>query len=295
LSELNHNIRRYVERATKQTDVTELLRMQFDDYSHTLGPAYHALKTSDHVSRYRRGIVNQAQKWLFNEKWLKETAEELALQSRFTPAQAEQEIAHYLDFIVDQLEGLDPLIADIDARHAQYLRTSLRQVRYQLSSADGNFKDRLASLAQHLSALRQDGMIELPEDSPQLRQFPVKIPDSHGFYTPPQKRAPFIPNNILSPVLAPADLALLRADTIRDVTQAFSPDKVNRKALAMLGKLQRLSVTKFPEDVRDDLHWLTTIIAYAHHPEVEYGLDIMDGDAVSLGGYRVMPFELIKL
>jgi hypothetical protein len=56
-----------------------------------------------------------------------------------------------------------------------------------------------------------------------------------------------------------------------------------------------LSVTKFPEDVRDDLHWLTTIIAYAHHPEVEYGLDIMDGDAVSLGGYRVMPFELIKL
>jgi len=295
LSELNQNIRRYVERATKQTNVSELLRLQFNDYSHTLGPTYHALKTSDHVSRYRRDIVNQAQKWLYNEKWLQEAAEELALQSRFSPAQAEHEIAHRLEFIVNQLEGLDPLIADIDERHAQYLRTSLRQIRYQLGSADGNFKDCLVSLAQHLSALRQEGLIELPEESPQLRQFPVKIPDTHGFYTPPQKRAPFVPNNILSPILAPSDLALLRADTMRDVTQAFSPDKVNRKVLGMFGKSHRLPVTQIPEDVRDDLHWLTTIIAYAHHPDVEYGLDIVDGDAVALGGYRVVPFELVKL
>lgn len=295
LSELNHNIRRYVERATKQTDVAELLHMQFNDYSHTLGPAYHALKTSDHVSRYRRDIVNQAQKWLYNEKWLQEAAEELALQSRFSPAQAEQEITYRLEFIVNQLDGLDPLIEDIDERHAQYLRTSLRQVRYQLSSADGNFKDRLVALAQHLSALRLGGMIELPEDSPQLRQFPVKIPDTHSFYTPPQKRAPFVPNNILSPILAPSDLALLRADTMRDVTQAFSPDKVNRKVLGLFGKSQRLPVTQFPDDLRDDLHWLTTIIAYAHHPDVEYGLEITQGDAVALGGYRVVPFELIKL
>jgi hypothetical protein len=293
LSELNHNIRRYVERATKQTDVAELLRMQFNDYSHTLGPAYHALKTSDHVSRYRRDIVNQAQKWLYNEKWLQEAAEELALQSRFSPAQAEQEIAHRLEFIVNQLDGLDPLIADIDERHAQYLQTSLRQVRYQLSSADGNFKDRLVSLAQHLSALRLDGMIELPEGSPQLRQFPVKIPDTHGFYTPPQKRAPFIPTNILSPILAPSDLALLRADTMRDVMQAFSPDKVNRKVLGFFNGHKRLPVNEIP--VLDDLHWLTTIIAYAHHPDVSYGLEVTNEEPVQIGNYRVVSFDLVKL
>jgi len=293
LSELNHNIRRYVERATKQTDVAELLRMQFNDYSHTLGPAYHALKTSDHVSRYRRDIVNQAQKWLYNEKWLEEAAEELALQSSFSPAQAEQEIAHRLEFIVNQLDGLDPLIKDIDERHAQYLRTSLRQVRYQLSSTDGNFKDRLVSLAQHLSALRLDGMIELPEGSPQVRQFPVKIPDTHGFYTPPQKRAPFVPNNILSPILAPSDLALLRADTMRDVTQAFSPDKVNRKVMGFFNGHKRLPITEIP--VRDDLHWLTTIIAYAHHPDVSYGLEVTNGEPVQIGNYRVVSFDLVKL
>jgi hypothetical protein len=96
-------------------------------------------------------------------------------------------------------------------------------------------------------------------------------------------------------MLAPSDLALLRADTLRDVTQAFSPDKVNRKVLGMFGKSQRLPVTQIPDEARDDLHWLTTIIADAHHPDVEYGLKIVEGEAVSLGGYRVVPFELVKL
>jgi len=61
LSELNQNIRRYVERATKQTDIADLLRLQFDDYTQTLEPAYQALKTSDHVLHYRCDIVNQIQ------------------------------------------------------------------------------------------------------------------------------------------------------------------------------------------------------------------------------------------
>ena len=72
------------------------------------------------------------------------------------PAQAEQ-THRYLEFIVHQLEGLDPLLEDIDERHAQYLRTSLRQIRYQLGSADGSFKDCLVSLAQQLSAMRKKG------------------------------------------------------------------------------------------------------------------------------------------
>lgn len=293
LSELNQNIRRYVERATKQMEVADLLRLQFDDYTQTLGPAYHALKTSDHVSRYRRDIVNQIQTWLVDDDWLSHTAEELAAQSRLSPSQAEHEITQSLLFIVHQLEGLDPLLADIDARHAQYLRTSFRQIRCKLGNADGSFKDRLVSLAQNLSALRDDGLTELPDDAPGLRQMPVRVPDLRSFYTMPQRRAPFTPDSIIIPSLHPDDFAALHALTMQDVTQAFSPQKVNRKVLAFFNGHKRLSITEIP--VRDDLHWLTTIIAYAHHPEVNYGLEVVEGEAVRVGKYKVMPFELVKL
>ncbi len=157
LNELNQNIRRYTERVTKDKPVPELMRMQFDDYAPALGAAYHALKTSDHISRYRRDIVDRLEAWLQDDDWLDRAAGELALQRRVTPGQAEHEISHALHFIVEQLEGLDPLLAELDRRHTQYLRTSLRQVQYQMSSADGNFKERLIGLAQRRAAARPGG------------------------------------------------------------------------------------------------------------------------------------------
>jgi hypothetical protein len=294
LSELNQNIRRYVERATHENDVADLLHLQFDDYTRTLGPAYHALKTSDHVSRYRRDIINQVQLWQNDGNWLDQTAEELASQSRLSPAQAEQEVSHYLQFIAHQLEGVDPILDDIDHRHAAYLRTSLRQIRYQLGSADGSFKDRLGALARMLSGLADEGYQDLPEESPGLRQMPIRLPDLHSFYTPPIRRAPFNPEEVILTTLQPDELLSLHSIMMQDVTQAFSPEKVNRKVLGFFNGHHRLNVAELPRDVLDDLHWLTTIIAYAHHPDVSYGLIVSGGEPLEVGPYRVASFDLIK-
>lgn len=294
LSELNQNIRRYVERATRESDVADLLHLQFDDYVQTLGPTSHALKTSDHVSRYRRDIINQVQLWQNDAGWLDQTAEEMAAQSRLSPAQAGQEISHYLQFIAHQLEGVDPILEDIDHRHAAYLRTSLRQIRYQLGSADGSFRDRLGSLAKMLAGLVDDSYLDLPEESPGLRQTPIQLPDLHSFYTPPVRRAPFNPDEIVLPTLQPDEFLSLRAAMLQDVAQAFSPEKVNRKVLGFFNGHQRLNVAELPRDVLDDLHWLTTIIAYAHHPDVSYGLAVAEGEPVEVGPYRVASFDLIK-
>ena len=295
LSELNQNIRRYVERATREKEIADLLHLQFDDYSQTLGASYHALKTSDHVSRYRRDIINQLQTWQLDSDWLTQTANEMALQSRLDPAQAEQTLSGYLQFVIHELEGLDPLLEDIDQRHSQYLRTSLRQIRYQLGNADGSFKDRLVSLARQLSAMNDEGKEYLSEDAPTPRQHPVDLPDLHSYYTPPQRRAPFMPDTVIVPTLNPADMASLRNLTMKDVTQAFSPEKVNRKVLGFFNGHKKLHITEIPTDVSGDLHWLTTILAYAHHPEVAYGLEVTDGEPVDMGAYRIAPFELYKL
>jgi hypothetical protein len=294
LSELNQNIRRYVERVTRQSDVSDLLHLQFDDYAHTLGPAYHALKTSDHVSRYRRDIINQVQLWQNDGDWLDRTAEEMAAQSRLSPAQAGEEISHYLQFIAHQLDAVDPILDDIDHRHTAYLRTSLRQIRYQLGSADGSFKDRLGSLAKLLAALSDEGYYELPPEAPGLRQTPIRLPDGRSYYTPPLRRAPFNPEDVVLPVLQPDELVSLRAVVMQDVTQAFSPEKVNRKVLGFFNGHQKIHVTELPRELLDDLHWLTTIIAYAHHPEISYGLVAGAGEPVQVGPYRVSPFDLVK-
>src|SRR5260221_13112154 len=124
---------------------------------------------------------------------------------------------------------------------------------------------------------------------------PVALPDHPSFDTPPRRRAPFEPAAIATAVLSPADLVSLRTAALQDVAQAMTPAKVNQRVLGFFNGHRRLHIGQLPPDVLADLPWLTTIIAYSHHPEVAYGLAVVVGEAVVIGPYRVQPFELEKL
>ena len=295
LNELNQNIRRYTERVTKDKPVPELMRLQFDDYAPALGAAYHALKTSDHVSRYRRDIVDRLEGWLLDDAWLDRATVDLATQRRLTPAQAEREIDHALRFIVEQLEGLDPLLAEIDHRHAGYLRTSLRQVRYRMGSSDGNFKERLAALAQGLARLGDTGLGLLPEDAPGPRQTPVHAPDRDSFYTMPTARAPFDPAVIVTPLLDPRDVETLRLVAMREIGAGITPGKIQQFVSRFFNGHLRLHAAELPPEFFADMQWAIFTLAYGHHPEVSYGVEPASGAAVEIGPYLVQPFDLVKL
>jgi hypothetical protein len=297
LNELNQNIRRYTERVTRHREVAELLRLQYDDYTQVLGPTYHALKTSDHVSRYRRDIVNQLQTWELDETWLTHTADELATQARFTPAQAAEEISRYLSFIINQLESLDPLLEEIDRRHAQYLRTSLRQIRYQLVSADGSFKDRLIALARTLAELLDESTAWLPEDMPTFQATPIEQPDHNSFYTPPMRRTPFTPQPLVATVLDPAVVRQLRQATLQDMGKVITPAKIQHFVNQFFNGSDTLHANELPPAAfasEAELPWLIYTIAYGNHPEVDYNLESVPGEPVTLGVVRVKPFILRK-
>jgi hypothetical protein len=276
LNELNQNIRRYIERVSRNQSVADLLRLQYDEYSQALGPAYHALKTSDHVSRYRRDIIGQLQSWQLDATWLDRTADELATQSRLTPAQAADEINHYLRFIISQLESLDPLLEEIDRRHSQYLRTSLRQIRYQLVSADGSFKNRLTSLARDLAALQAEGESWLPEEMPAFQTVAVEQPDANSFYTLPQRRAPFTPDPITISILDPATALTLHAATLQQLGAAITPAKIQAFVNQFFNGHRTLHVRELPPEAfatPEDLPWLIYTVAFGNHPEVNYNLE----------------------
>jgi hypothetical protein len=297
LNELNQNIRRYTERVSRERPVAELLRLQYDDYAQALGPAYHALKTSDHISRYRRDITTRLQEWQFDTIWLDRTADELATQGRHTPAQAQDEVNHYMRFVINQLDSLDPLLEEIDRRHAQYLRTSLRQIRYQLVSADGGFKDRLVALGRRLAILLAEGEELFPDEMPAFQAPWIRQPDADSLYTLPRRRAPFAPAPLVSPVLDPADVRTLRAVTLQELGQAITPAKIQGFVGQFFNGHRAIHVRDLPPEAfekEEDLPWLIYTIAYGNHPEVNYDLEPLPGEPVALGPVRVRPFQLVK-
>jgi hypothetical protein len=241
--------------------------------------------------------VTGLQEWQLDSDWIDDTADELATQGRLTPAQAADEINHYLRFITNQLESLDPLLEEIDRRHSQYLRTSLRQIRYQLVSADGSFKDRLMSLAGKLAALQSEGEEWPPEAMPTFLSPWVRQPDADSLYTMPRRRAPFTPRPVVSTVLDPADVHSLRAVMLQELGQAITPAKIQRFVGQFLNGHRTLHVCDLPPDAfekAEDLPWLIYTIAYGNHPEVDYGVEPLPGEPVALGPVRVRPFQLVK-
>ncbi len=298
LNELNQNIRRYTERVTRDRPVADLLRLQYDDYAQVLGPAYHALKTSDHVSRYRRDIVARLQGWQLDTDWINAAADELATQGRYSPAQAADEIHHYLRFIITQLESLDPLLTEIDRRHAQYIRMSLRQIQYQLVGTDGGFKDRLALLAKHLAARLNADQLLLPADAPGFLSSPVHHPDHRSLYTPPRRRAPFDPAPVAASILDPADILAIRAAAMDEMGQVITPAKIRSFVDGFFNGHRAVHIRDLPAGAfsgADGLPWLIYTIAYGSHPEVHYDVQPTPGEPVVLGdGLTVQPFQLVK-
>jgi hypothetical protein len=79
------------------------------------------------------------------------------------------------------------------------------------------------------------------------------------------------------------------------VNQAPTPDKINRFVLGFFNGHRALHVSELPPALLADLPRLTTVIAYADHPDVRYGLELVAGEPVSMGPYRIVPFQLSRL
>jgi hypothetical protein len=192
---------------------------------------------------------------------------------------------------------LDPLLEEIDRRHAQYLRTSLRQIRYQLVSADGSFKDRLISLGRGLAALQAEGGEHLPDELPPFQAPWIRQPDANSLYTLPRRRAPFAPAPVLSLMLDPADVRALRAVTLQELGQSITPAKIRRFVAQFFNGHKAIHIRDLPPEVfakAEDLPWLVYTIAYGNHPEVDYDLEPLPGEPVTLGLVRVRPFQLVR-
>jgi hypothetical protein len=123
----------------------------------------------------------------------------------------------------------------------------------------------------------------------------LRQPDRKSFYTPPRRRAPFMPEPVVVPLLDPGDADALRALTLQEISQTITPDKVNGYVTGLFNGHRRLHVCDLPTDLFDDLPRFIYVVAYGNHPDTEYGVEPLLGEPVQAGTYRVKPFELVKI
>ena len=149
---LLNNIKNKMEQVSAQTSLQDVLSHHFVEYrADIVDRSYHRLKTSDHVSRYRIGILREVQEIQQNKERMRALCDDAVRRQLADSVEAaEYRMNASLQTIEEIYRGLDDMFAQIDRRHNQYVRASYERA---LIDSHRRLQQSLLREAERIAAL----------------------------------------------------------------------------------------------------------------------------------------------
>ena len=299
LKRLSHSIRGYTEKLLKKKDPREIMAHIFDEYQvEVLGEQYYRLKTSEHISKYRTGILKEIKSWQINREGIVAEASRMVLQRQAPDHQtSENTIYEWLDYIDESFRGMDGLLDEIDRRNAQYARSAVEKLRFQLQQGRG-IEQSLISLLGSLSGIAQKkGEHEevFHEVNRRINLFPQRVVDEFSIRTPARiekvhKPKPSKPAEI-SPEVRRAKLERFR----RRVRDEINVDDINSYVVDLLQDREQFPISELPARTKDEWVRLIYIILFSSSRRSGYRLAGERGETVkTAGGAAAVPALFIE-
>ncbi|HEX6290972.1 MAG TPA: Wadjet anti-phage system protein JetA family protein [Herpetosiphonaceae bacterium] len=239
LKELQHNIGGHIEQLVQQSEARAILEQLFFNYrDEIVDRVYHQLRTTDHISRFRPGVLN-ALKQIEAHEQIDSIAQRL-YQHRDAPTieAAAMQALDQLREIREQFDALDRFLQAIDTRHSQFIDAAVRNIELRLTASSTTSGQLHAILTQLLAAPADAALLD--EAASLISLFRLELLDQESLAAPGRAATPFVPERRALPVISEAEKAAARAATRRQLNRAISRERVRRFALDLLG--QRESV-----------------------------------------------------
>jgi len=245
LKELQHNIGLHIEQVLRQLSARDVLAQVFTSYRNdVVDRAYHQLRTTDHVSRFRPGVL-EALAQLSGNAQIDEIARLLrASNGDPTVDAAAARLLDQIREVREQFEGLDRLLQLIDVRHSQFVDSAVRTVELQLAASTTTSGQLHAVLSAMLGdgantelAVATDGLVRLHS---------LGLIDEQSLAPPGRAASAFVPDALPTPGLSEAEREAARARTFQQLTRAIGRDRVRRYAEALLEGREQLRAAEIP-------------------------------------------------
>lgn len=261
LKELQHNIGLHIEQVLRQLSARDVLAQVFTTYrSEVVDRAYHQLRTTDHVSRFRPGVL-EALTQLSLAVRLEEAAQQLRASGGHTTV--EELTTRLLDQIREvreQFEGLDRLLQLIDTRHSQFVDSAVRTVELQLAASTTTS----GQLHAILSALLAEGapaeLVQAVDGLVSLHS--MDLVDEQSLAPPGRTAVAFVPEAPAAARLSEDELEEARARTLRQLTRAIGRERVRRYAEKLLEGREQLRAAEITLTSVDELPLLIYLRQY---------------------------------
>lgn len=288
LHSLYQNIKRYTKKILAQKRPQDILAIHFLEYQQEiLDKAYHQLKTSDSVYKYRSRILHTVRTWKSDPAVISTLARN-AVEEKLVAgsiADARSDMLAKLSFIEASYANIDEVLREIDRKNEQYARASLQQVKYFLNNSqdtEGKLINLLglmgSCIAQRL--IRKEAVFFVDRSFSLTH---VGVLDSGSLYAP-RKAREHVPAEIREE--KPDDAAIeaahrrLSRSLFRRITYEEIDNWVNQK----LGERDNIRASEMNVESLDDFVRLIYAAAYSQNRRVSYTIEPLDSMAESADG-----------
>jgi len=299
LTSLNHSIKKYTEKLLEFEDPHQIISQIFDQYqTQILGEQYYRLKTSEHISKYRTGILSRVKEWEANRAEIVNQAARMVEEKQAeTRLEGENKIYEWLEFIEDSFNSMDDVLEEIDRRNSQYARSAVEKLRFQLQQGRG-VEQQLVTLLRFLARQsREKGEYEeTPSEVARIiRLFRQRSVDELSVKLPSRSQKTHSPQ--------PVQMVEINRETRekklkrfrKRVKEEITVDEINRYAGDLLQNKVELPLSEIPLKTRE--HWIKLIylLLYSRSRRAAYTLTGEQGSMVTLDNGKIeLPALILK-
>ncbi len=297
LKSLNANIKKYMDRLTKQKTPEEIMKEFFGNYTkEVIDKSYHRLKTSENISKYRPRIIEKLREDIDNNEFIESAAhfykEDREIEDINDAIILVKEI---INNIIDAFEEFDDIMEEIDTKNTKYIKAAVTRAKFLLNNSKditGNIKNILSYVnAQYKELELNLSKDYLEEITAIFTLYSYNYIDENSLYIANEGKKSFKPNK-LEKVIISEEERNKKLQAFKDKQEKqYSIKKVNNIVLDMLDGHEYINTSEIDINNIDDFIKIIYIRLYGNNPLAKYFIK-KDNSIYNKNGFELNNFEI---
>ncbi|MBQ7568911.1 hypothetical protein IJT17_08910 [bacterium] len=300
LKQLNTSIKNYIDSSTAGKTAEQIFE-EFIKYNKEIGSkAYHRMKTSDNISRFRPVIIGRLRDMLHDPQLIARCAAEYReIENRGDKGTAEDEVSRVINEIVSHFNSYDEIAEEIDKKHSKYLQQAVVRARFLLLSNDSH-ESKISTILQAWAAEynsdSQANMNDPADDgvNAMFCLFPQRFVDEASLKTVAVRNRITSVAPLVQPLALSKDERRKRAEQMRIRNQArFSRQNVFAFVATLLERCPEILASELPIASRRDAVRIVMIRLFGRLRQASYAV-IPQQREVCVNGFSFNDFLIKK-
>ena len=297
LKTLNANIKKYMDRLTKQKTPEEIMQEFFGNYTkEVIDKSYHRLKTSENVSKYRPKIIEKLNESLNSIEFLNEAGEFYREdQDLVSLDEGIEKVKDIIHNIINAFSDLDDIMHDIDSKNAKYIRAAVTRAKFLLNNSKdmtGLVKGILEYISKEYKELELSLSCDYLEEIADLfTLYSYGYIDETSLYIANEGKKSFKPNKISSDNLSKEERERRINEFKKRQEKQYSLRKVNEIVDKLLGEKKMIVASEIEINSIEDFIKIIYIRLYGNHALAKYGINRRN-TIVENSGFTFKNFEI---